>query len=205
MKVTTHKEILQQSQWFILLFTLLCAISAFAWAVTQPTKYNAVVAFDVAIANRASSPEYQYGAYYDLKGAELFTQHLMSWFKSPAFVGKVYDNAGQGYTIKTVNSFTGRFQAKQYSSQQFVVLFYDFNEETAKKLADSVAKTVSDESASQVQSGDQTQFVVKAQTPVVVAGKLNQWMALGLGVVAGFFLSIFVVYVRQYIREGGKA
>lgn len=202
----THLQILQHAQWFILLFTLLVGIAAFAWAVVQPTKYNAVVAFDVQVANRgAADKEYQYGAYYDLKGAEVFTQHLMSWFLSPSFVEDVYKSADMGYEIKSVNAFTGRFQTKQYSSQQFAVLFYDYNKETAEKLATAVAKTVEEKSLSQIQTDQQTQFNVKAQNPVVVASELNQWIALIVGFIAGLALSVIVVYIREYLRAGKNA
>lgn len=202
----THLQILQHAQWFILLFTLLVGIAAFAWAIVQPTKYNAVVAFDVQVANRGvADKEYQYGAYYDLKGAEVFTQHLMSWFLSPSFVEDVYQSADMGYEIKSVNAFTGRFQTKQYSSQQFAVLFYDYNKETAEKLATAVAKTVEEKSVSQIQTDQQTQFIVKAQNPVVVASELNQWIALVVGFIAGLAVSVIVVYIREYLRAGKNA
>jgi capsular polysaccharide biosynthesis protein len=202
----THLQILQHAQWFILLFTILVGIAAFAWSVVQPTKYNAIVAFDVAVSNRgAADKEYQYGAYYDLKGAEVFTQHLMSWFLSPSFVEDVYKTADMGYEIKSVNSFTGRFQTKQYSAQQFVVLFYDYNKETAEKLAGAVAKTVEEKSVSQIQTDQQTQFIVKAQSPVVVAGELNQWIALVVGLIAGLALSVILVYIREYLQNGKSA
>ncbi len=202
----THLQILQHAQWFILLFTILVGIAAFAWAIVQPTKYNAIVAFDVQVANQGgAAAEYQYGAYYDLKGAEVFTQHLMSWFLSPSFVGDVYKSADMGYEIKTVNAFTGRFQTKQYSAQQFVVLFYDYNKETAEKLAGGVVKTVEEKSVSQIQKDQQTKFVVKAQTPVVVAAELNQWLALVVGLIAGLALSVILVYVREYLQTGKSA
>jgi capsular polysaccharide biosynthesis protein len=198
---STHFDILSRAKWFILLFTLLAGVAAFTWALIQPTSYKAVVAFDVRITNRAETQDYQYGAYYDLKGAEVFTQHVMSWFKTPAFVEDIYKNANVGYTIQSINRFTSRFDVKQYSAQNFVVLFSDYNKDTAQKLGDSVAKTVEERAAGQITTNDQTQFVVDAQAPVVVASQMNAWLALAIGLVVGVGLSIILVYIREYMRE----
>lgn len=198
--IPSHLQIITRAKWFILAFTVLTCVVAGTWAAQQQTSYKAVVAFDVRVANRATTPDYQYGAYYDLKGAEIFTQHLMSWFKTPAFVEDIYKKAGTGYTIDSLSQFTNRFQAKQYSAQNMVVNFSDYNETTANKLAVAVASVVSERANSQVTNTDQSQFNVVAQTPVVVASKTEPWMAAGVGLIAGFVLSLILVYIREYFR-----
>ncbi|HLD22218.1 MAG TPA: hypothetical protein VJB65_04945 [Patescibacteria group bacterium] len=201
MKLRTHVTILSSAKWFIVLFTILCGISALLFSVFQPTYYKSVVAFDVQLVNRSATPDYQYGTYYDLKGAEIYTQAVMSWFLTPAVVEEVYQTAGIGYIIKSIEQFTNRFQTKQYSAQHFVVLFKDSNKENAEKLSHAIIEVIEKRAAESITIDEKSPFSVHALQPVIVQSEYPVWLTTVVGVIVGFLGSIILVYIREYFRN----
>lgn len=201
MELRTHVHILKNAKWFIILFTLLVGVIALLFAVNQPVLYKAVVSFDVNVTDQPDTTEYQYGSYYDLKAAEIYTQNLMSWLKTPAVVAEIYTAAGSGYRIDSIDRFTNRFQAKQYGAQNFAVIFTDRNEAQAKKLADAVAQVIVERSKTSAVVNDQAPFDVQSLTPVVAKNTFNPWGVTAVGAIAGVLLSVVLVYLREYFRE----
>lgn len=201
MEIRSHRVILKNSSWFIFLITILVGLAAFMFAMFKPSVYEAVVSFNVEFVNRPATTDYQFGAYYDLKAAEAYTQHLMSWFMTPAIVQDVYQKAGVGYRLDSLARFTHQFRTKQYSSQNFAVIFKGGQREAVEKLAVSVSEIVSKRAPRAVQLQDQPVFDVEALEPMVVESRLNVWLAAGVGAAAGFLLSLILVYWREYWKE----
>jgi capsular polysaccharide biosynthesis protein len=201
MELRTHVNILKRAKWFIILFTLAVGVSAFVYAIYRPVSYAAVVSFDVQLTNRPETTDYQYGAYYDLKAAEVYTQHLMSWLLTPAVVEEIYQAADISYTIDSIPRFTNRFKTHQYSAQNFDVEFHDYNRETAEKLADAVATVISTRSDVTGSMHDEPIFTAHPLNPVVAADELNPWFMTVIGLIAGLMSSLVLVYLREYIRE----
>lgn len=201
MELRTHAHIIKQARWFIVLFTLCAAASGFAWSVARPSPYQAVIGFDVFLVNRPAVKEYQYGAYYDLKAAELFGQTVMSWFLAPAVVKEMYDEAGVGYTIESVTAFTDRFRAKQYSPQHFVVLFRSPDRESAEQLSRGIITVVERRAAQAGRVNDQSVFQVTGLEPIVTIAQLNIFFATVVGGIAGLLLSLMFIYLREYFRN----
>ncbi len=201
MELRTHVRILKQAQWFVILCILAAGIAAFLFAIYRPVSYEAVVSFDVVFVNRPETLDYQYGAYYDLKAAEIYTQHLMSWLMTPAIVTEIYEEAGVQYEIDSISRFTNRFKGNQYSAQNFVVEFRDYSRETAQKLATAVATVIERRSDVTGSINDDPVFQVQALEPVVAEAELNTWFVTVIGLVAGALLSIVLVYLREYLRE----
>jgi len=201
MEIHTHISILKRAKWFIILFTLAVGISAFVFAIYRPVSYEAVVSFDVVLVNRPVTTDYQYGAYYDLKAAEIYTQHLMSWMLTPAVVEQVYQEAGVGYEIDSIPAFTNRFKTHQYSAQNFDVSFHDYSKDTAQKLAKAVAVVISQRSDITGSVNDQPVFTVHPLDPVVAEDMLDPWFITLIGFLSGALVSVVLVYLREYIRE----
>lgn len=200
MELTKHTHLLKQSKWFILLMTLLTGVAALTFALLRPVTYNAVVSFELLMVHPSQATDVQYGAYYDLKGAEIYTQHLMSLFVTPAAVEQVYQAAGFGYTIDSISRFTNRFSAKQYSAQNFSVQFSDYHRENAEKLAAGVTDVVLKDAAVSGKINDQEVFTVKPYPAVIAPSEMNPTFLTVVGVIAGLLGSIILVYIREYFR-----
>lgn len=194
MELKDHLRIIHKNLLFILVFTVVLIVGTSVYFVKKSASYDAVVSFDVHLANRLSTPDYQYGAYYDLKGAELFSQHVMSWFQTPAFLKKVYERAGMSSEIHNLNDFNYRFKTKQYSAQNFSVLFHDESRETAFKLAQAMDALVLEENTN-------NQFQIIPLEPVIVLKKVSWPLAITLSLISGLVLSTVFAYLRRYFSS----
>lgn len=201
MELRTHAHILRNTRWFIILVTILVGVVGLIFSIVRPVSYKAVASFEVNFVNRPNVEEYQYGAYYELKAAEIYTQHLMSLFVTPAVVAEVYEAADMGYEIDSIPRFTSRFQAKQYSAQNFAVIFKDYNQDVAMSLAQAIGTVVSEHAGTSGSINDKAVFSVTALKPVVAVAEMEIWMVTVVGALAGLILSLILVYLREYFRE----
>lgn len=197
-----HLAYLKRSLLFILIFAVLVGVVTYVIASQRPASYEVVQSYEVTLVNRTSTPDYQYGSYYDLKGAELFTQHVMSMLRNPALIGEIFAGAGTGYTIDNLSRFTSQFRTDQDSSQQFTVRFSRYNEAEAKALAQSMSTILEREVVvAQTDSDQQNLFGLVAYDPVIVYQDVNVWLLTSLGVVAGLLCAIVLVYLNRYLRN----
>lgn len=200
MDIRSHAAILNNSRWFILVVTVLVGVAALLFGLFQPLVYKGFTSFEVRSVTQPPTEEYQYGGYYEIKAAEVYTQHLMSLVRTPAVVEEIYQNAGQGYEIDNINRFTNRFQAKQYSARNFSVSFTDRNKETAERLAQAVAAVVELRATQTDSVGEESRFEVIALNPVVAPSQYNPWAVTVVGALAGLIFSVLLVYLREYFR-----
>lgn len=201
MQIKDHLSVLRQSLWFILIFGLVVGVVTYGLASRRPAMYQAVQTYDVRLVNRAVTPDYQYGSYYDLKGAELFTQHVMSLLRSPAIITDIYSTAGLGFDIDSLSRFTSQFRTDQDSSQQFTVTFSRYQESEAKALANAMTTVlVREVKLTSVDTAGQSLFALGTFDPVIVYQPTNVTLVTIVGVVAGWLLALLLVYTRRYLH-----
>lgn len=202
MELSQHVQIIKQHKWFIIIFAFAVGLSSFIIAYYKPITYKASVSFDVNLVNRSATTDYQYGSYYDLKGAEMFTQNAMSWLRTPAVIGEIYEKAGMGYEVENLDKFTNRFKTRQYAAQNFIVTFTDLSAANAEKIAGSLSAVVSEKAAlSNKNVNNQSLFEVKAAKPVIIKNKLDLYLVAILGVLVGLVFGMVLVYLKYYIQN----
>lgn len=192
---------LRRSIWFILVFGLVVAAITYGIASQRPDMYKAVQTYDLRLVNRAVTPDYQYGSYYDLKGAELFTQHVMSLLRSPAIIGEIYDTAGLSYEIDNLSRFTSQFRTDVDSSQQFTVTFSRYQASEAEALAEAMTTVLTREvSAASMDADQRSLFELSTFPPVVVYQPTNVTMLTLVALIAGWMCGTLLVYTRRYLH-----
>jgi len=202
MELKEHIKILKSAKWFIIIFALLVGVGSFYIGYTRSTNYKTVVSFDVLMVNRAATSDYQYGTYYDLKGAEMFVQTATSWLRTPAVIEAIYKDAGIGYEIDNIDRFTNRFKTTLDSAQSFTATFNDLSEVNARKVGVSLGKVLS---AKALETNKDTEnkslFELKASEPVVAVSQLNIYFVTILGAIVGIVIAIILVYLKKYFTE----
>ena len=202
MEMKQHLVYLRSSLVFIIAFGLVVGAVTGLVAQNRPASYDAVLSYEITLVNRSTTPDYQYGSYYDLKGAELMTQHAMSLLRSPAVIEEIYQAAGLGYTIDNLDRFTSQFRTDQDSSQHFSVKFSRYTPDEAEALADGMTEVLSaDIAQAQTDTAGVNQFALIAHEPVVVFNEVSIWLLTGLGVVAGWLAAVVLVYLRRYLQN----
>lgn len=179
---------------------------ASAWFMyTQPAKYEGSVSFTINRVNTIETLDYQYDGYYGIKAAELFGQTLVSWMETPSILLSMYKEAQVEPHISSLNSFTGRFNAKLYSPQNMVVTFKEGDEENAHALAKAISEVVvqKSEEANQLTTGESL-FHVVAEPSVVVEQKINSGLAGLVGGLAGVLIGIVLVALRYYLQNNAS-
>ncbi len=201
MQIKDHIKTLKRAAIFIILFGVVVSGITYGVASQRPPSYQAIQTYQIQLVNRQPTSDYQYGSYYDLKGAELFTQHVMSLLRSPAIIEQIYQTANVGYTIDNVSLFTSQFRTDVDSAQQFTVTFSRYHADEAEALANAMT-TVLEENVAQaeVDVTGKSQFKLEGLTPVVVYQETNVVLVTVVALIAGWILAIILVYIRRYLQ-----
>lgn len=202
MEMKNHLAYVKRAMPFIVGFALAVAVVTYVVASRRPASYQVVQTYEITLVNRTPTTDYQYGSYYDLKGAELFTQHVMGMLRNPSLIKEMYQTTGLDYTLDNLNRFTSQFRTDQDSSQQFTVRFSRYTEPEAQALAKAMSTVVQREVATaQTDSTGQSLFGVIAYEPVVVYQAVHVWLLTGLGLVAGILCAMVLVYLNRYLHS----
>lgn len=201
MELSEHINIIKRYKWFIIIFALAVGLLSFIVGYYKPMTYKAVVSFDVNLTNRPETTDYQYGSYYELKGAEMFTQNAMSWLRTASVIEQIYKQAEVGYEIKNIDQFTNRFTTKQYGAQNFIVTFYDLNLDNAHKIGKAVGMVVAEKTEEANKNpNNKALFTAQASEPIVIENKMNLYLVTILGVIVGLVVSTILVYLKHYLK-----
>ncbi|MBI2415734.1 MAG: hypothetical protein HYV33_03680 [Candidatus Kerfeldbacteria bacterium] len=201
MELKHHIHYLQQSAWFIVMFALIvgCIAGFVSWR--RPAVFKVVQTYQVQLINRSSTVDYQYGSYYDLKGAEIFTQYLMSVLRSPAVIEAIYQQAALPYEIDNLSRFTNQFRTDQDSAQQFTVTFSQQQQTAAEALAGGMTAELNTLTAqAELDDRDQPLWQLQALPPVLVYQPSQPGLAVLLGTVAGALGAVVLVYIKRYLQ-----
>lgn len=202
MEMKQHLAYLRRSLAFIIVFGVVVGVITGLIAQRRPASYNAVLTYELALVNRSTTSDYQYGSYYDLKGAELMTQHAMSLLRSPAVIEEIYRAADLPVIIDNLDRFTSQFRTDQDSSQHFTVKYGRYTETEADALADGMTAVLSQDIAqAQTDSVGSSQFKLIAHDPVIVYSEVNEWLLAALGVVAGWLAAVVLIYLKRYLQN----
>lgn len=186
----------------ILGFGLITGIISFAIMHYRAPMYQGVITYEINLVNRPSTKDYQYGAYYDLKGSELLVQHLMSLLRSPSVISEIYQQANLNYTVENLAQFTNQFRTDQGSSQEFTVTFSQYQLSETEILARAITTVLTDRTAAvQQDSSGQSLFQLQASDPVTIYQKTNPWLAGSVGLVAGWLLAVVIIYLKRYLQS----
>lgn len=201
MQAKDHLHTLRGSWLFIALFGAMVAAITYGVASQRPASYQAIQTYQIQLVNRQPTTDYQYGSYYDLKGAELFTQHVMSLLRSPAVIEQIYQTAGVGYTIDNVSRFTSQFRTDVDSSQQFTVTYSRYTPDEAEALASAMTTVLVENVAqAQVDTTGASMFHLNGFQPVVVYQETNVSLVTLVALIAGWVLATIMVYIRRYLQ-----
>lgn len=202
MEMREHINVIKRSWLFILIFSVAVAAVAGLVANQRPATYKTIMSYEIQLANRTTTPDYQYGSYYDLKGAEIFTQHAMGLLSSPAVIEEIYQQAGVPYTIDNLSQFTSQFRTDQASAQLFNVTFSRYTESEAEKLASAMTMVLAEHITSAQQDKDGTSlFQLRPTTPVVIYQEVSAVLLAIVGLIVGKLVAIIMVYLRKYLTS----
>jgi len=201
MELRDHLKIAYRYKWLVIAIVLIATVSASVISYYQAPKYKVSLAFTVNVSNRQETPDYQFDGYYSIHSSELFSMTIISWFLTPSVLVEIYEDAGVAPNITTLEELTGRFKTKQYSSQNFVVLFKELDQPTAEKLSSSIIKIVEAKAADlNKDATDNSIFEVRGSSPVIVEAKLATWLIGLVAFLASLLFSWILVYFIDYMR-----
>lgn len=206
MELKDHWKIVQHHKWFVIGFTICVGVAAFFFSLYRPDVYKINLSFDVKAVNQQAATDYEYGSYYDLKAAEIFTQNVMGWLMTADTVVDIYKAADVGYTIENIDQFTNRFKAKQLGAQNFVVTYTDTSRNNGEKLAKGMVNVLEDKSEEILVNQDgQPVFTVVGSEAVIVQSNFGPFTTTVVGLIVGLVLAIILVYMHKYfVGEGNQ-
>lgn len=204
MELKEHLQIINKYKWLVAVIVLVATVAAFLFSFSQPDYYKVSIAFSVKSINRQATSEYQFDGYYAIKASELFSQTIISWFLTPSVLVDIYNQADIDPAITTLERFTSRFKTKQYSAQNFVVIFQERDKVTAEKVASSIISYIETNSENLNQDANLNSiFEVSGSTPVIIGSKTPTWLVTVATFVFALIVSVGLGYLINSLKLEG--
>lgn len=192
---------LYRRRWVLSVILLVIVVgSAYAWSYLRPKYYTTSISFAVNGTTAVQTNEYQYGGYYALQAADLFSQTVVSWLQTPSVLVSIYDRAGIPSHVDTLQNLTSRFKTKKYSAQNIVVTYASPTESEGRQIATALATEISSRTANLNQvAQDKPQFEVVSADPVIVLTKPNPLLIGFASLVVALTLVVFLIPLIEYL------
>ncbi len=202
MELRDYLKIYWEQRWFIVGLVLLATITTYAVVATRPIRSSVSTSFAVNRVNKEPTPDYQYDGYYALQAADLFAQTVVSWFRTPAILQEMYQQANLDPAIQSIDGLPARFRVKKYSAQNIVVRFSETDDTRATQFAAAMAKVMSERAEQLNQSADhKSLFAISATKPVIAPERSNPWLYAGVALVLSSGLALGVAALRHYLKK----
>lgn len=201
MELRDYLRVYWQRRWLIVTIMAIGFVVATVIAYTRPIQYRASTSFAINRINRQETTEYQYDGYYALQAGDLFAQTVVSWFSTPSIVQEMYQAGGVDPETVLPTKLPSRFRVKKYSAQNIVVRYTESTKERSEKLSAGIKQVLERRTSDLNQtSTGKSLFEIVGTAPVIIAGRLNPWVAGGLAALAGLFIGLILAAGQHYLR-----
>lgn len=138
--------------------------------------------------------DYQYHDFYRLQADERFADTVVRWLGSPRIVSDIYDD--------TTERERGVFKAERLSSQMIQVTYDASDEDSAKKIAQSLVSRINKETSDLNKDQQESSwFAIVGGEPVTKDGKIGMLSVLTIALVLGMFIGFWVVLIKHYFSK----
>jgi len=174
----------------VIIVTAIFAMIATMIIVPRLPKHQSVsVDITIPVPSRPVTNNYEYDGYYALQAADLFSGTLVSWFKSPDFVARIFSKAGVPLMTKSIRNLEKVFSVRKVSGQFITVRFSVKNEKQATDLGEAISDNLKERVEQINTSGNHALvFSVLVGKPLVV---LEQRDGFVDALIAGLVVLVF--------------
>lgn len=170
------------------------AVALFIGVSRMAPSYEANFSLTVDHRELQAPQDYAYDGYYALRASEIFTDTVVSWFKTPAMLDEMRTTASKIFEGNLLEE--PAFRVKKFSGQNIVVSVSDSERSRSMALAEAAIEVVTDRSTALNRRADgESLFILKASKPLITekrfpparAGLIGLALGLALGFIAVFF------------------
>lgn len=206
MEIRDYFKIFGKYLTVFVIIVILSGLSAYLWTNSQPKSYLASTTVTVNKASTLKQQDvnyYLYDNYYNVQSAALFSQIVVSWFTSPAFVTEIYTKAGVETPAIAQSKLGKIFKAVRQEPSTINLSVASGNKDEAGKLM-AAATDVLQEETNKLSKNSDSLYEIAKFTPIVSDSQPNLTVNTLIGLFAGLIISIFLSLGLEYFRTGKK-
>ncbi len=180
----------------------LVVVGGLLFFYARPVSYDASLALNITRKGIDQTADYKYDYYYRLGADEKFADTIVEWLKDPGTVERIYQNSEISSANFSLKKLTKLLKPEKRSSQLVLVYFSSLSEKELKNISDSIKKEISKNTDSlNYSQKDAAWFDILGQDPVIIKHSFNFKIVTPGLLLAGIFLSFWIVLLVHYFRE----
>jgi hypothetical protein len=194
--MTQFNEIIRKWTKTIIITAIIAMIATIIIVPRMSKEQSASVDITIPVPVRPATENYEYDGYYALQAADLFTSTLVSWFRSPDFVARIYAKANVPLVVGSMRKMEKIFLVKKVSGQFVTVSYSASNEKQAIDLGSAISDSLKERVEQMNNQGSSSlRFSVLVGKPLVVLEQRNKFIdALIVGIIVLVFgLNIVII------------
>lgn len=201
MDLKEYLKLIKKNYRLVITVCAITGISTLLFSVLRPVKYDVSQSLFINKDNSQETEDYKFSGYYAFEAADMLSDSIAEWLKSPEVVNSIYAKSGVDPSFKNIKSYSGKFKAKKFSAEFVEVKFESRNTDEAKKISGAIVDIINAKTASMKNtSNEEVSFSIAGSAPVIVENKLDALLNFMIGIASGLFLGIFIALSREYLR-----
>jgi len=201
MELKEYLKILKKYSKTLIFVIFLVTAFGLIYFLFKPISYSTSVTINITRNGQRITEDYQYGNFYRLQADEKFAETLVEWLKSPRSVANIYENSGFNLQNISLKKLSKAFRAEKLSSQVVSVSYGTNDEKTAKKIANSIEKILSENTSSLNQyQKEESWFKIIAHKPLIIRDNPNLIFVFCSFLLIGIFIAFWLVLIIHYLK-----
>lgn len=200
--ILEYLKIIKKYYQLIILFSVLLAVATFFFTVRQSARYSSSLSLLVSNNQVQETSDYRFDGYYEVQAADLFSNTVEAWFRSPEVVSAIYEKALVNLDRSNIKELTKIFRSEKLAPHYVEVRYKTNNETESKQIALAIDNVLAEKTRSLREvSENKTSFSVKGGAPVTVLTKPPIFINTITALVMGLFLGFLIGIIKEYLKE----
>lgn len=192
--MTVFEYLRKNPVWSIVMIGIAGAMALYVGASYATPKHEANFSLTVDHRELQAPEDYAFDGYYALRATEIFTDTVVSWFRTPAVLDGIRRAAAEAHEGPLPEELG--FRVKKFAGQNVVVTLSDTDPDRARVLAEAAIEVTTDMAGELNRRSDgDSLFVLKASEPLIEERRFPPGRAGLIGLALGLALGAALVFL----------
>jgi len=203
MELRDYLKIIAKRIWLLLGVIVLVMLGVYFYSASQTISYSGSARLYVSVQKNASEnpPYYQYDNYYAQQSSLLFADTVVAWLQDTSNITEIYKAAGVDLSNVNLADTSKLVQAKKNQGGAVDITYNSRDRNIVENVlikSEEFAKNKVKNWAGNVQTEN---INIESSDPVVFEKRPELTLNMLIGLAAGIFLGLVLVFFVEYVSE----
>jgi len=203
MELRDYLKIIAKRIWLLLGVIVLVMLGVYLYSASQTISYNGSARLYVSVQKNTSEnpPYYQYDNYYAQQSSLLFADTVVAWLQDISNITEIYKAAGVDLSNVNLADTSKLVQAKKNQGGAVDITYNNRDRNTVENVLTKSEEFAKNKVKNWVGNVQTENINIDSSDPVVFEKRPELTLNMLIGLAAGIFLGLVLVFFVEYVSE----